>query len=67
MFAASSSVPLPSSFKLCLGAQGGGGGGGVGKKVVPRKVEVLHPVNFVNIAHVRSCKVLMKLLIYQNS
>ena len=49
MFVASSSEALPSLFKLCLcGA----------KMALPRTqhvvlIEVLHPVSFVNIAHLK--------------
>ena len=50
MFVASSCEPLPSLFKLCLWRP---------KMAPPRMshvlfIEVLHPVNFVNITHVMS-------------
>ena len=50
MFVALSSEPLPSLLKLCL----------CGPKMAPPQmshvllIEVLHPVSFVNITHVKS-------------
>ena len=52
MFVTSSSEPLPSLFKLCLGG-GGGGGGNRGCHMIVL-LEVLHLVDFINVTHVKS-------------